>query len=80
MIETYASVYSEEELRELAGFYNSPLGQKFVRKMPELMTATMQMTQEMMLDFVPRMQEIEAELQAELKAARTRQALMGGPR
>ena len=70
MVQTYASVYSEQELRDLVEFYESPLGQKFIRKMPELMTATMQLTQDMMQDFVPRVQEIQAELQAELQEAR----------
>ena len=70
MIETYASVYTEQELLDLVEFYESPLGQKFIRKMPELMTATMQLTQEMMQDFLPRVQAIQAELQAELHAAR----------
>ena len=62
MIETYASVYTEQELLDLVEFYESPLGQKFIRKMPELMTATMQLTQEMMQDFLPRVQAIQAEL------------------
>ena len=70
MVRTYMSVYSEQELRELAEFYESPLGQKFTRKMPELMTATMQMTQDMMEDFAPRVQEIQARLEAELRVAR----------
>jgi len=66
MAKAYVSVYTEEELRELSEFYASPLGQKFVAKMPELMEATMQMTQDMMRDFIPRMREIQEELRAEL--------------
>ena len=67
MIDAYVSVYSEEELAELNEFYASPLGQKFVAKMPELMQATLEMTQKMMRDVIPRMREIQKELQLEIQ-------------
>ena len=71
MLDAYVAVYSEQELRELADFYASPLGQKFLAKMPELMKETMQLTQQMMQDFLPRMKEIQQELHAELDALET---------
>jgi hypothetical protein len=73
MLNAYVDVYSEEELRELNEFYASPLGQKFIAKMPELMDATMRMTQDMMQAFIPRMQKIQQELQAELAKQRAEQ-------
>ena len=67
VIDAYVSVYSEEELKELSEFYASPLGQKFVAKMPELMQATMEMSQKMMGVLIPRIAEIQQELVAEAR-------------
>jgi hypothetical protein len=36
IVALYAETFTEQELRELAGFYRSPLGQKALAKMPEL--------------------------------------------
>ena len=70
MIDAYVDVYTEDELLELAVFYESPLGQKFIAKMPELMNKTMQMTQSMMGGFYARIEELQAELQADLAKSR----------
>ena len=67
VIDAYVSVYSEEELKGLSEFYASPIGQKFVAKMPELMQATMEMTQKMMGELIPRITEIQQELMAEAR-------------
>ena len=67
VIDAYVSVYSEEELKELSEFYASPIGQKFVAKMPELMQATMEMSQKMMGVLIPRIAEIQQELVAEAR-------------
>ncbi|HNP64381.1 MAG TPA: DUF2059 domain-containing protein [Woeseiaceae bacterium] len=71
LIKAYVSVYSEDEIRELNEFYSSPLGQKFISKMPELMEATMVMTQDMMGEMIPRFTEIQKELYADLKKDRS---------
>ncbi len=67
VIDAYVSVYSEEELKALSEFYASPIGQKFVAKMPELMQATMEMTQKMMGELIPRITEIQQELMVEAR-------------
>ena len=67
VIDAYVSVYSEEELKGLSEFYASPIGQKFVAKMPELMQATMEMSQKMMGELIPRITEIQQELMAEAR-------------
>ncbi len=69
MVSAYAQVYTEQELRELIEFYESPLGQKFLAKMPELMNVTMTTTQEMMGGFYERLGELQAEFEAELAAS-----------
>jgi hypothetical protein len=62
LVELYAGVYTEDELRELTEFYRSPLGQKFIAKMPELQQATMQWSAELMQRFQRRIQQMQAEL------------------
>lgn len=68
MIDAYAKVYTEQELLDLVEFYESPLGQKFMTKMPEMMEVTMEMTQSMMAGFYGRLEGLQAELAADLKA------------
>lgn len=73
MISAYMQVYSEEELLELVEFYNSPIGRKFMDKMPELMEVTMTMTQQMMGGFYGRLEELYAELEADIEASQQQQ-------
>ena len=70
LLDAYVSVYSEEELREINEFYASPLGQKFVAKMPELIQASMKMSQDMMTKLIPRLREAQQELMEEAAARR----------
>jgi len=71
MISAYMQVYSEEELLELVDFYKSPIGQKFLEKMPELMEVSMGMTQQLMGGFYGRLEELQAELLADIAASET---------
>ncbi len=71
-IVVYAEVFTEQELRELADFYTSPIGKKYVEKQPEMAQAAMKITGEMMGELMPRIKEIssktlveETEAQAE---------------
>ena len=60
-IEAYAATFTLEELEGLIAFYQSPVGQKFIEKQPQLMTALMQqstaLTQSLMPDLLRKMQE-----------------------
>ncbi len=66
IIKAYSQVYTKAEIDELNVFYQSPLGQKMIKKMPELMQATMQVMQETTKVMIPKMQALQKELQAEL--------------
>jgi uncharacterized protein len=55
-IKIYAEVYTEQELKDLTAFYNSPIGQKFIEKMPELQTKTMEIMQKRMITLLPAVQ------------------------
>ncbi len=51
----YAKHFTAEELREMVNFYRSPVGQKALRELPQVMAETM--TQAM-----PKMQQMDAEV------------------
>jgi len=67
LIDAYVRVYSTEELAELRDFYKSPLGQKMIAKMPELMRESLKASQEVMQDLIPELQAKVAALIEEKK-------------
>lgn len=52
-VRLYADLYTEEELRQLTAFYESPVGQKSLRIAPEVATRTMEMVQRLLADGTP---------------------------
>lgn len=67
MIEVYASVYTEEEIKDIIKFYKSPAGQKMLAKMPELMNASMAVVQNLMKDVMPKINDLQKKLNEKLK-------------
>lgn len=55
-IKLYAEVFTEEELKGLISFYESPAGQAFVKKQPELTQKSMALSQQMMMKIMPKLQ------------------------
>jgi hypothetical protein len=53
----YAEVFTVEELEGLIEFYESPIGQKFIAKQPELAAASMRHMQGLMQDIMPKIQK-----------------------
>ena len=68
MVDAYVQVYTEQELSDLTEFYESPIGQKLLDKMPEMMAVTMELTQSMMGGFYERFGELQAQLEADIEA------------
>ena len=68
IIDVYVQVYSKEEIEELKRFYESDIGQKMVRKTPELVAETFQVMQQKSKALLPQLQALQEELRAELKA------------
>ncbi len=66
-IALYADVFTEAELKGLLAFYESPIGQKFVNKQPELTKRSMILTNRIMLKVVPKMQKM---IKEQMKAAK----------
>ena len=63
----YLEVYSEEEIRGLTDFYKTPLGQKMLDKMPELMQASMQISQGLLQQTLPKIQQLSQEMALEIQ-------------
>ena len=69
-VDIYAEVFTKEELDDIIAFYESPQGQKFVAKQPELTRLTMQKMQAVMAELVPEIQKETLKLVEQLKAER----------
>jgi hypothetical protein len=57
----YDEVYSGEEISGILAFYKSAAGQAFVKKMPLLMSKSIEMAQRQMADLMPEIQRIAEE-------------------
>ena len=67
MIRIYSKVFSAEEITALIKLFESPTGQAYVKKQPELQAATMMEMQKMMVDLIP---TIQAKTQEAVERAR----------
>ncbi len=65
-ISLYMSVYTEQEIRELIAFYESPIGRKVTEKMPVLMQQSIQISQKYVYRMMPRIQAISEEMAREI--------------
>ena len=67
MAALYSDVFTQEEIDGLISFYQSPTGRVMVSKMPQIMQKSMALTQQMMMQALPR---VQAAMQDVLKQAR----------
>jgi hypothetical protein len=67
MVKLYTSNFNEQELKELIEFYQSPLGQKVLQKMPTLTAQAAQLTQSKLQAAVPKVNKMLADMTAELE-------------
>jgi len=67
-IDIIIKVYSEDEIKELIAFYESPLGQKVIAKSPELMKESVQKSQELFQNKMPEIQQVLNKRVEELQA------------
>jgi hypothetical protein len=63
----YMKVYSEEEIRELTKFFTSPIGTKYVEKMPELTQEMMKSIQNRIPILTEKYRQIGEELAADME-------------
>jgi hypothetical protein len=71
-VEIYMETFTEDELNDLIAFNQSPLGQKVLKKMPELVERSMEKTQQVMRqaepEFKRRLRKIILELEQRYRA------------
>ena len=65
-IAAYSEVFTQEELQGLIDFYKTPLGQKYVEKMPELTTKLMQVGNKHTMQLMPKIKAITSEMTNEI--------------
>jgi hypothetical protein len=65
----YAETFSEDELRGVIAFYESPLGKKLLDRMPELMQKSMQISQDRMKPIMSDMQKLGEQYASRIKEA-----------
>lgn len=75
IMDAYASVYTDKEVRDIIKFYQTPTGKKMLKKIPELTNATVNVLQKLMQNFVPKLQSLQAEMAAELEKAAPQEAV-----
>lgn len=63
-IALYAETFSVDELQGLLAFYKSPTGAAFLKKQPELMQRSMELSQRMMRQVLPKLQALSKPAQA----------------
>lgn len=71
MTDVYLKHYTEREILDMIAFYESETGRSMIDKMPAVMADSMAISQAMVQGFLPRIQEISAELESELAARRS---------
>lgn len=60
MTQIYAETFTPDEIKGITVFYKSPAGQAFLDKQPILMQKSIAMSQKIMMDVMPKMQEMMA--------------------
>jgi len=67
MVKIYVGEFTEPELKELAAFYQTPLGRKTVQKMPALLAKGAEMGQKRVQEHLP---ELQAAIQSQAGGAK----------
>lgn len=57
LVQLYGEAFTEPEVRELIAFYRTPLGQKMITRMPELMQKGMALGQKAVQEHLPELRE-----------------------
>ena len=72
MINLYDKQFTEQEISDILAFYKTESGQAILKKMPQVMQESMQMSQALVQDAMPEIQAIAGELGEALKQSRSK--------
>ena len=64
-ITLYAETFTEDEMKGMIAFYKSPAGQAFIKKQPELMKRSVELSQKKMLKLMPQIQALTQKMAQE---------------
>lgn len=70
-IQVYADAFTEQELRDLAAFYRTPLGQRVVETLPEITAASQRIAMERMQAVMPQLMQAIMEAMEEEEGSPT---------
>ncbi|MFC3120748.1 DUF2059 domain-containing protein [Agaribacter flavus] len=68
MVNVYAKHFSQEEVNGLIAFYQTDVGKAMVNKMPMIMQDSMLLSQNMVMQMMPKIQALAAEMQQKVSA------------
>jgi hypothetical protein len=68
-INLWADVYTDQELKDIIAFYKTPSGQAMVKKQPELMKRSMEVSQKVMAKIMPKIQAMAKDMEESMKPA-----------
>ena len=71
MVNLYDKQFSEQEISDMLDFYKTESGQAILKKMPQVMQQSMQMSQALVQDAMPEIQAISGQLGEALKQSRS---------
>ncbi len=69
MLAIYQRTFSLQELRDMAEFYQSESGRAIMKKMPQVMAESVQISQRQMQHVMPSLQQMFSDMEAELAQA-----------
>jgi hypothetical protein len=69
MLAIYQRTFSLQELRDMAEFYQSDSGRAIMKKMPQVMAESVQISQRQMQHVMPSLQQMFSDMEAELAQA-----------
>lgn len=76
IVTAYMEVYTQEEVEQIAEFFKTPVGKKYVDTLPELTQKLIVAAQQNMQRISPQMQEITDKMRDELMESQTQQQSM----
>lgn len=69
MLAIYQRTFSLQELQDMAAFYQSDSGRAIMKKMPQVMAESVQISQRQMQHVMPSLQQMFSDMEAELAQA-----------
>ncbi len=65
-ITLYAETYTEPEMKDIIAFYKTPSGQAFIKKQPEILKRSFELSQKIMTGLMPKIQTMTKEFEKEI--------------